>query len=188
MKLWKALLVLCLAFVTAGALYISVLVRRGFSARENPSWAESLAAGIARRLAMPATFRMKNPYPSTPENLSKASAEFAKNCAVCHGDNGNGETLIGQGLYPKPPDMRATETQNKSDGELFYTILNGVRLSGMPAFGRSNRGGTAGFSDEEAWKLVLFIRHLPEMTPAEEHSMQELNAKPEPDRTAPSHK
>jgi hypothetical protein len=42
-------------------------------------------------------------------------------------------------MYPKPPDMRAAETQNKTDGELFYTIYNGIRLGGMPAFGERTK-------------------------------------------------
>jgi hypothetical protein len=53
--------------------------------------------------------------------------------------------------------MRQKETQNKSDGELYYTIENGIRLSGMPALGEEH----AKASDMETWNLVLFIRHLP---------------------------
>ena len=56
--------------------------------------------------------------------------------------------------------MRQKETQNKSDGELYYTIENGIRLSGMPAFGEEH----AEAGDMETWNLVLFIRHLPNQT------------------------
>ena len=58
-----------------------------------------------------------------------------------------------------------------SDGEIYYTIKNGIRLSGMPAF------GDASDSDAATWKLVHFIRHLPKLTPAEEAEMQKLNPK-----------
>ena len=47
-----------------------------------------------------------------------------------------------------------------ADGELYYTIKNGVRLSGMPAF------GDPGDDDVDGWKLVTFIRHLPHLTTA----------------------
>jgi mono/diheme cytochrome c family protein len=47
---------------------------------------------------------------------------FADHCATCHAYDGSGDTSFGEGLYPKPPDMRKKETQNKSDGELYYTI------------------------------------------------------------------
>jgi len=60
---------------------------------------------------------------------------------TCHANDGGGDTLFGKGLYPKPPDMSTAETQNKSDGELYYTIENGIRLSGMPAFGEEHSVG-----------------------------------------------
>jgi len=47
---------------------------------------------------------------------------FSDHCATCHSNDGGGNTLFGKGLYPKPPDVRAVGTQNKSDGELYYTM------------------------------------------------------------------
>jgi mono/diheme cytochrome c family protein len=184
MKTWKIVLLVVVAIVGAGALYATVLVRRGFSARENPSWIEAFAAGIAKRLAVPATYRLKNPYPPTAENLREGEEHFADHCATCHGNDGSGDTLFGKGLYPKPPDMRSADTQNKSDGELYYTIVNGVRLSGMPAFGPGSvpASGDEGSGDAENWKLVLFIRHLPKMTSEELEEMKKLNPKTEADR------
>ena len=77
--------------------------------------------------------------------------------------------MFGKGMYPKPPDLRA-ETQTMSDGEIFYDIENGIRMSGMPAFGGQD-------SEDASWKLVAFIRHLPRLTPAEEEEMASLNPK-----------
>ena len=181
MKLWKIVLLLAIAVVTAGSIYVALLVRHGFSARDNPSWIEAFAAGIAKRLAVPATYRMKNPYGSTAENLREGQEHFADHCAICHANDGSGDTLFGRGLYPKPPDMRTAETQNKADGVLYYTIENGVRLSGMPAFGPAS-GKDIGTSDAESWKLVLFIRHLPQMTSEELEEMKKFNPKTEGDR------
>jgi hypothetical protein len=47
---------------------------------------------------------------------------FAYHCSPCHSNDGSGHTVYGKGLYPKPPDLRAAGTQNKSDGELYYTM------------------------------------------------------------------
>ena len=69
------------------------------------------------------------------EVLADARAHWADHCAVCHANNGSGDTMYGKTMYPRPPDMRQKDTQEMSDGELYYTIKNGVRLSGMPAFG-----------------------------------------------------
>lgn len=181
MKLWQIVLLLVIAVVTAGSIYVALLVRHGFSARDNPSWIEAFAAGIAKSLAVPATYRMKNPYASTTENLREGQEHFADHCAICHANDGSGDTLFGRGLYPKPPDMRTAETQNKADGVLYYTIENGVRLSGMPAFGPAS-GKDIGTSDAETWKLVLFIRHLPQITSEELEEMKKFNPKTEGDR------
>jgi mono/diheme cytochrome c family protein len=183
-KPWKITLFVLIAIIVAGAVYTTMLVRRGFSARENPSWIEAFAAGIAKRLAVPAIYKMKNPYAATADNIREGEQHFADHCAVCHANNGSGDTLFGRGLYPKPPDMRASDTQNKSDGELYYTIENGVRLSGMPAFGAGSvpSSGDQGTGDAETWKLVSFIRHLPDLTAEELEQMQKLNPKTDADR------
>jgi mono/diheme cytochrome c family protein len=185
MKAWKIVLLVMIALLAVGAIYATILVRRGFSARENPSWIEAFAAQIAKSLAIPATYRLKNPYAPTAENIREGEEHFADHCAVCHANDGSGDTLFGRGLYPKPPDMRTAETQNKSDGELYYTIENGVRLSGMPAFGPISAPATAKdqqTGDAETWKLVLFIRHLPQLTSQELEDMKKLNPKTEADR------
>jgi hypothetical protein len=62
------------------------------------------------------------------------------------------------------------ETQSLSDGELFYVIEQGVRLTGMPAWGGPG-------SAEGSWHLVHFIRHLPSLTAEERMEMEKLNPK-----------
>ena len=154
-------------------------IRVGFSARTEPSSIEKLVAKTARKMAVPSSYQtLRNPFEPSPENLRAGMEHFADHCATCHANNGNGDTLFGRGLYPKPPDMRGAETQNKSDGELYYTIENGVRLSGMPAFGEAHGPG----GDADNWKLVLFIRHIPTLTAAEIRQMEELNPKTEEER------
>jgi mono/diheme cytochrome c family protein len=184
MKTWKILLLAVISVFVAMVVYVTVLVRRGFSARENPSRIEAFAAQIAKGLAIPATYKLNNPYTPTAENVREGEDHFADHCAICHGNDGSGDTLFGKGLYPKPPDMRTAETQNKSDGELYYTIENGVRLSGMPAFGTGlvPSSGNEGSGDAETWKLVLFIRHLPQISSEELEEMKKLNPKTEEDR------
>ena len=77
---------------------------------------------------------------------------------------------MGQALYPKVPDMRLPATQNLSDGELFYIIEHGVRLTGMPAWGTGTPEG-----EQASWRLVHFIRHLPQITPEEIAQMESMN-------------
>jgi mono/diheme cytochrome c family protein len=166
---------LLLSIITAGiggaGAFGWMTIRRGFSARDNPSVVETYIAKTARRLSVPASERdAKNPFAPTAEVLNEARAHFADHCATCHGNDGSGKTQIGQNLYPKTPDMRLPDTQSLTDGEIYYVIHNGIRLTGMPAWGTEEK-------DEESWKLVLFIRHLPRLTPAEEREMEALNPK-----------
>ena len=179
MKLIRTAGVLLLLAVGAAAAFGWYEVRRGFSARATPSSIEVFAATTARRLAVPSSYRwLQNPLAATPENIRAGMEHFANHCATCHANDGSGDTMFGKGLYPKPPDMRRGETQNKSDGALYYTIENGVRLSGMPAFGEEH----AAAEDAETWNLVLFMRHLPNLTANELRNMEQLNPKTEEER------
>lgn len=160
----------CLLLVVIGAYGYMKFAMHGFSARAQPSNMEKMMAEYARDTAMPSSAKsMKNSVVLTPVNQHEAMAHYADHCAVCHANNGSGESMFGKGMYPKPPDLRG-ETQTMSDGEIFYDIENGIRMSGMPAFGGD---GTA----DESWKLVAFVRHLPHLTPAEETEMESLNPK-----------
>ncbi len=149
------------------------IVRHGLSAHDEPTRVEEWAAGKLRRWATPADLRGEaNPLPLTPAVLAEARAHWADHCALCHGNDGKGKTVIGEHLYPPAPDMTLRTTQSLSDGELFATIENGIRLTGMPGWGN----GTAE-SGYGSWSLVHFIRHLPQITPEEIREMEALNPK-----------
>jgi mono/diheme cytochrome c family protein len=169
-KLASMLVVLALI---VGVLSAWLIVGRGFSAKAEPTFLEAFVARRVRSLATPRSEReAKNPVMSSPDVLSEAMAHFADHCAMCHANDGSGDTAIGRGLYPKPPDMRAAGTQDLTDGELFYIIHNGIRLTGMPAFGQG-----APDDDTDSWKLVHFIRHLPSITSDEVEKMKGMNPK-----------
>jgi mono/diheme cytochrome c family protein len=156
----------------AGLIFLKTRAN-GFSARMQPSALEGIAARQARAMALPAGARDRaNPISDSPEVLAEARAHWADHCAACHSNNGSGEAVMGKHMYPPAPDMRQAETQNLSDGELFYIIQNGIRLSGMPSWGSgTNR------DEQDSWKLVRFIRHLPKLTAGEASEMETLNPK-----------
>jgi hypothetical protein len=161
------------AAIAGGAL----ILHDGLSARATPTALEAFFAQHAHRLSIPSVARkMHNPMPASDEDLREARQHFADHCSSCHANDGSGDTMYGKGLYPKPPDLRKSETQNLSDGELFWIIENGVRFTGMPAFG----GGHG--SEEDSWKLVLFIRHLPQLADQERVEMEHANPKGPDDR------
>ncbi len=172
LKFEKAAIAIILIAVI-GAVGVALLLQHGFSARAQPAAIEAFVARRLRRLAVPRNARKaRNPIPETPELLAEARGHFADHCAICHANDGSGDTEIGKNLYPKAPDMRKAETQALSDGELFYIIHNGIRFTGMPAWGPDTVD-----ADQDSWKLVHFIRHLPHMTPDELNEMKEMNPK-----------
>jgi mono/diheme cytochrome c family protein len=171
-------LVVVLGLLAAAA---ASILHSGLSARAKPSALEKTIARTVRKMAVPSKkHSATNPIADSREVQRDARLHFADHCALCHANDGSGDTPIGQGLYPKPPDLRAADTQNLSDGDIFWVIENGVRLTGMPAFGSGDESDHAGA--ELTWKLVHFIRHLPKLSAEEKLEMEKYNPKGPDDR------
>ena len=169
----KAILaMITIAAVSALGTAIMVL-NRGFSAKAEPLAIETFVARHVRRLAIPAYARSAaNPMPATTEVVTDGMRHFADHCALCHANDGSGDTDHGRNMYPRPADLRLPPTQSLSDGELFYVIENGIRFTGMPAFATGTEEGA-----RDTWMLVRFMRHLPKLTPEELAEMRSLNPK-----------
>jgi mono/diheme cytochrome c family protein len=170
----KAFLLLLGLVIIVGAIGLWYFVNSGVSAKEQPGRVEEFVArrvrsmAIARRAAS-----LTNPVAYSAEVIADGRAHFADHCAICHANDGSGKTAIGEGLWPKAPDMRQPTTQNLTDGELFWIIENGIRFTGMPAWSTDSKEG-----EEASWRLVHFIRHLPKLTAEEIEEMESLNPKP----------
>jgi mono/diheme cytochrome c family protein len=169
----RSFLIACILVLAMLGLSGFLLLRQGLSARPEGSAGEAKLAGYARAWSLPGDYRnLRNPLDcSAAVVLADARAHWADHCATCHANNGTGEAMLGRGMYPKPPDMRLPATQTQTDGAIYFTIDNGVRFTGMPAFGQP------GPHDMDTWKLVCFVRHLPQMTLAEEQQLKKLNPK-----------
>lgn len=168
MKSWKSILWTVLGIGIVGTLCAFFLTLRGFRATSTPSAFETAVARTVRNLAIPRIERhKKSPLEADSDALPAGREDFLMRCAICHGVDGSGKTPVGQNLYPRVPDLHASATQNLTDGEIHYIIENGVQLTGMPAWGNPHRE-----SNNDGWKLVLFIRSLRPLT-HEELSQQE---------------
>src|SRR5437899_4922003 len=164
------LVVLVLGAALAGA---ALLLRGGISAKVAPTGVEAAVARRLLRLGISGSYRqLRNPVPSSKEVLVAGRAHFADHCAICHANDGSGQTEMGRNLYPRTPDLRLPQTQQLTDGELFYIIEHGVRFTGMPAWREGSEE-----SKRASWHLVTFIRHLPQLTPGEKLEMERLNPK-----------
>ena len=134
-----------------------------------PGAFEKRFAGIARdrsvaRRAPHAT----NPLGKDPAAIRDGGEHFKEMCVTCHGAPGVDASEIGDGLNPPAPDLTLTRIQARPDGELFWIVQTGIRMSGMPAFGPTHK-------DREIWAIVAFLRHLPSLTPEEEKALAEAN-------------
>lgn len=168
-----ALAVMVVVVLGATGTGVALLLRGGTSARVEPTGIEVALARKLRRIGIPGSSRqLRKPVPSSNDVVAAGRAHFADHCAICHANDGSGQTEMGRNLYPRAPDLRLAPTQQLTDGELFYIIENGVRLTGMPAWGD---GGEE--SKRASWHLVTFIRHLPQLTPEEKLEMERLNPK-----------
>jgi mono/diheme cytochrome c family protein len=161
------------AIVAIGGL-VAYAKQTGLRSHGSPGPLETRVARAVRSMAIPTTEKRRvNPFATSQEAADEGLQHFARYCAMCHANNGSGQkTPIGNGLFPKPPDMRSDATQQLTDGELFYIIENGVRFTGMPAFGTGERSDAG---ERQTWQLVTFIRKLPSVTPAQIGWMESLN-------------
>lgn len=96
------------------------------------------------------------PMPVTEELAQRGFADFDEMCVTCHGAPGKERGEIGKGLNPPPPELAAA-VRRWSDAELFWIIKNGVRMTGMPAFGKTH-------DDGRIWALATVVRQLQDMT------------------------
>jgi mono/diheme cytochrome c family protein len=166
----KGLILLFLTIAVLVALGADLLLRRGFRANAPvPPWEATLARGV-RNLSIPGTeIAKKNPVAANAQFLQEGRNSFLAHCAACHGVDGSGKTPVGANLYPRVPDLRSEPTQRLTDGEIHYIIENGVQLTGMPAWSKAG-------SEDDIWKLVLFVRNLGPLSPKEREQQSAMLA------------
>lgn len=166
------------AAVSLAALILMLIVglamwSHGFDSRAEPSNMESSIAMKLHDSSTPSRYeKMTNPLTARGVDLIEAGGHYEEHCAACHGDDGGGTPKFHGLMYPRPTDLRSEDTQEMSDGELYWVIKNGIRWSGMPAFGKP------GDEDEHVWKMVAYVRHLTKLTPAEEQQVLEKTGEP----------
>jgi len=85
-------------------------------------------------------------------------------CVSCHGAPGVKRSEVGQGLFPQAPDL--TESAKEMPArELFWVVKNGIKSTGMPAFGKTH-------SDQKIDDIVAFLEKMKNMSPQEYQQMK----------------
>ena len=150
------LIVILTAFLIAATGSFNISATANVGKLERRIAAFTLERSVARRAP-----KQKNPFPASPEVLKDGLAHYKENCLMCHGAPGVPESEAGMGLNPAAPDLTLPSVQKMSDGELFWIVGNGIRMTGMPAFSLTHK-------PDEVWKIVAFVRHLPEISADEQ--------------------
>ena len=153
MKRW--ILVVLIGLALAAVVVIVGFTQIRLDALQEPGHLETAFATGAKHLLV--RWSSREGIPLAPTNLQASIEEgdklYGADCAACHGMEGNKPTDAGRWMYPRASDLTSPEVQQYSDRELFWIVKNGIRLSGMPAFGRVE-------SDEHIWNLVHYVRTL----------------------------
>lgn len=114
------------------------------------------AALFVGSLLVPVTpeFATPNPLPADASTLARGQSLYVSHCALCHGEQGRGDGLLATSLRTPPGDLTSRRVQARSDGDLMWTISEGVEGTEMMPFDF--------LSEEERWAIVHYIRTLPQ--------------------------
>ena len=96
-----------------------------------------------------------------PRLIAEGLEHYHSMCRWCHGAPGFKQSEFALGLYPGPPPLSSGDVQARRDPELFWIVKNGLKMTGMPAFGPTH-------TDEQLWGTVALVRRLPKL-PAKEY-------------------
>lgn len=142
------------------AALVTLALQFDLSALPEPGQFETALATRAKRFLIGRASRQGiPPQPSASDaGLAEGKTRYGVECAACHGMDGHTLTDNGRWMYPRAADLTPPAVQEYSDQELFWIVKNGIRLSGMPAFGKVE-------SDERIWRIVQYVRSLRSAAP-----------------------
>jgi mono/diheme cytochrome c family protein len=155
-------LLTCLGLAIAAALGGLAFLYSGVAdvAASTPHWALTrwvLSTAMERSVERHAAGITPPPGFDSDEHVREGAREYDEMCAVCHGAPGRKHGHIGAGLNPEPPEFAEESGDEWSAAELFWVTQHGVRMTGMPAFGRSHK-------DAELWDVVALLKRLPHLS------------------------
>ena len=142
------------AFPAAASLCLLVPALAGCRATQPGPWETKSVDWVKHHITIGGTHD-RNPFPATGAAIADGREAFTQYCMVCHGlDGQNTGVPFTTMISPPIPSLASAEVQSYTDGQLKWIIENGIHPSGMPA-------AKGMFAEEDMWKMVLYLRHLP---------------------------
>lgn len=107
------------------------------------------------------------------EQVERGFFLYRQECAMCHTPVGQKPTWMARGLNPEAPTF-GEDADDMGAAELFWATKNGIRFTGMPAWGPSR-------SDQDLWDVVAFMMTLPKMSAADYDALdRRIPSRPSP--------
>ena len=145
------------AIVVLVVVLIGIAVMRfNLTALHEPGRAETRLANLSKRYFIYRASRHGIPPrpQDTKASIERGGSHYGLDCGICHADDGRAQRAPGQGMYPRASDLTSKQVQSYSDQQLYWIIQNGIRFTGMPAFGDVE-------TPDHVWDLVNYVRTLP---------------------------
>ncbi len=101
----------------------------------------------------------------TSNQVNQGQGVFQTHCAVCHGLPDAQKTAIAQGMFPVPPQLFDHTVTDDPEGETYWKVTHGIRLSGMPGFGKT-------LSENERWQVTMFLAHVDKLPAAAKDALK----------------
>lgn len=117
----------------------------------------------AARTSLHATLEREAPKTPNPQafndaNLIAGIKLYAVNCAICHAAADGALSNVAVGLYQHAPPLMKHGVEDDPEGEIFWKIKHGIRLTGMPSYSTT-------LTDQDIWNITLFLKHMDALTP-----------------------
>ncbi len=91
------------------------------------------------------------PFQASEADLENGAHLYREHCSMCHGLMDQPKTATANGMFPKPPQLlHGKGVTDDPPGETYWKVDNGIRLTGMPAYGKS-------LSSHEMWQISLLL-------------------------------
>lgn len=147
--------------LATGAVNVGADTEPGYLERKLAPWARD-------RFVAAHAPKEKNPH-GDAASIAAGLVHYRENCLMCHGAPGVEGGKLSKGLNPSAPELDMDD-DSRPEGEIFWIIKHGLRMTPMPAFGPSH-------TDEEIWQIAAFVHHLPDLTEEEKAALKAPKAK-----------
>jgi thiosulfate dehydrogenase len=129
------------------------------NADAKPSALERWAAGTSLRATVAREAPTQpDPLPLDDTDLTAGIKLYADNCMLCHGASDGQASNVAAGLYQHAPPLGKHGVEDDPEGETYWKIAHGIRLTGMPSFGKT-------LTQTQIWQLAMFLKHMDSLPP-----------------------